>query len=151
MDLKHFDPAFVCKPIPGMLKLLVSNVWNVFLYFNFDGATLQIYCKIGEFDQRTTCLHYELPNKYMSHQTMTSIFLQKGGALENCKRGDPEHFGLIRRGLRDIFMFSWGGWRLLGPFLVGAVPFLLAMQTEEIECIWRTQIRYTVAEVTVVS
>ena len=63
---------------------------------------------------------------------MTSIFLQKGGALENCKRGDPEHFGLIRRGLRDIFMFSWGGWRLLGPFLVGAVPFLLAMQTEEI-------------------
>ena len=51
------------------------------------------------------------------------------------QKGDPEHFGLIRRGVRDIFMFSWGGWRLLGPFLVGAVPFLLAMQTEEIKCI----------------
>ena len=59
-----------------------------------------------------------------------SNYERLGKVQRNCKRGDLDNFGLIRGKLRVFFMFSWegGGWQgLLGPFLVGAVPPLLAM------------------------
>ena len=36
---------------------------------------------------------------------------QQGGTwkiVKKCKRGDPEHFDLIRGEMRVFFMFSWG-------------------------------------------
>ena len=57
-----------------------------------------------------------------------------GKMQKSCKRGDPEHFGLVRRDLGFFFMFSWRGRGRgeLGPFLVGAVPPLPAMHLQPI-------------------
>ena len=51
------------------------------------------------------------------------------------QKGGPGAFLFDKEGTEGFFMFSWGGWRVLGPFLVGVVPFLRAMQTEKIKCI----------------
>ena len=44
---------------------------------------------------------------------------------KNCKRGHPKHFGLIRR---ELMVFWEPGSVALGPFLVGILPPLFAME-----------------------
>ena len=48
------------------------------------------------------------------------------------QKGGPGAFWFDKEGTEGFF-HVW--LELLGPFLVGAVPFLLAMQTEKIKCI----------------
>ena len=63
---------------------------------------------------------------FISWQTLHLLsFPSNKGGLENCKRGYPEHFCLIRGKMMDFFMLTWVSWGCSNHSRWGLYPLCL--------------------------